>query len=121
MHVWSSLTPPVFLPAVSRTLSSGNLLLPAVPSLVSGELSAWEHVQVKYREATPPNEQLVVRSNVVSIKDNTEQIGGGKPAVQVDLTLHQVCFPAHSHSKIPTVAPCLDHMRVVSTMQPAVT
>ena len=47
-------------------------------------------VQVRYREATPPNEQLVVRSSVVSIKENTEKIGGGKPSVQVDITLHKV-------------------------------
>ena len=57
-------------------------------------------MQVKYREATPPNEQLVVRSNVVNIKANAEQIGGGKPAVQVNITLHQVCFPLPCTAKI---------------------
>ncbi|CAK0745314.1 hypothetical protein CVIRNUC_001611 [Coccomyxa viridis] len=57
--------------------------LPRPPLTLTAELL------VKYREATPPNEQLVVRSNVVNIKDNAEQIGGGKPAVQVNITLHQ--------------------------------
>lgn len=49
---------------------------------------------MRYKEATPPDEQLVVRSTVISIKDNTEKIGGGKPSVQVDITLHKVLtFP----------------------------
>ena len=47
-------------------------------------------MQVRYREATPPNEELVVRSNIVSINDNAEKIGAGKPSVQVDITLHKV-------------------------------
>ena len=56
-------------------------------------------MQVRYREATPPNEQLVVRSSVVSIKENNEKIGGGKPSVQVDITLHKViCCPLQGRS-----------------------
>ncbi|CAL5219195.1 g984 [Coccomyxa viridis] len=57
--------------------------LPRPPLTLTAELL------VRYREATPPNEQLVVRSSVVSIKENTEKIGGGKPSVQVDITLHK--------------------------------
>ena len=98
-------------------LSPSALLLPAgsnveqqVLLLVNPQVCDFlirEHVQVKYREATPPNEQLVVRSNVVNIKDNAEQIGGGKPAVQVDITLHQVCFLLPCKTSI--AAPCLEH------------
>ena len=62
-------------------------------------------VQVRYREATPPNEQLLVRSTVVSIKDNAEKVGGGKPSVQVDITLHKV-IPSPSRACLPCPRTC---------------
>lgn len=46
--------------------------------------------QINYREPTPPNEELIVRSKVVKVKDNAEKVGSGKPSVHVDLSLHQV-------------------------------
>lgn len=42
---------------------------------------------VNYKEATPPNQSLVVRSQVVKIKDSAN-VGGGKATVQVDMSLH---------------------------------
>lgn len=48
------------------------------------------HDQINYREPTPPNEDLIVRSKVVKVKDNVEKVGSGKPSVHVDLSLHQV-------------------------------
>jgi hypothetical protein len=45
--------------------------------------AAW---QVNYKEPTPPDANLVVRSAVVKIRD-TADIGSGKTSVQVDLAL----------------------------------
>jgi hypothetical protein len=47
---------------------------------------------VQYKEPTPPNQDLVVRSRIVKVKDNAEKVGSGKPSVQVDLSLHQACI-----------------------------
>jgi acyl-coenzyme A thioesterase PaaI-like protein len=43
---------------------------------------------VTYVEPTPPGEDLVVRSQVVSVKDSGEL--GARPAIQVDMSLHQL-------------------------------
>lgn len=73
--------------------------------------------QVKYREATPPNEQLVVRSNVVNIKENTEKPGSGKPSVQVDITLHKVLtlYPMIILRSAHPVQDLSQHLSVIST------
>lgn len=42
---------------------------------------------VTYEEPTPPNEPLVLRSNVVNITEGADV--GSKATVQVDLSLHQ--------------------------------
>ena len=42
--------------------------------------------QVNYKEPTPPEADLVVRSAVVKIRD-TADVGSGKTSVQVDLAL----------------------------------
>ncbi|CAL8460796.1 g327 [Coccomyxa elongata] len=57
--------------------------LPRPPLTLTSELL------VNYREPTPPNEDLIVRSKVVKVKDNAEKVGSGKPSVHVDLSLHQ--------------------------------
>lgn len=44
---------------------------------------------VTFKEPTPPDQPLVVRSQVVKIKESTT-VGSGKATVQVDLSLHMV-------------------------------
>ena len=43
---------------------------------------------VTYEEPTPPEEPLIVRSQIVKVRESGDV--GGKATVQVDLTLHQV-------------------------------
>jgi acyl-coenzyme A thioesterase PaaI-like protein len=43
---------------------------------------------VTYQEPTPPNENLIVRSQIMKVKDSSEL--GAKATVQVDMTLHQL-------------------------------
>lgn len=64
----------VFLPTGSATLVKGIRACP----------------QVNYREPTPPEQDLVLRSTVVKVKDYAEKIGSGKPSVQVDISLFEV-------------------------------
>ena len=42
-----------------------------------------------FKEPTPPDQLLIVRSQVVKIKESTT-VGSGKATVQVDLSLHMV-------------------------------
>ena len=42
--------------------------------------------QVNFKEPTPPDQPLVLRSHIVKIKD--APAAGGRASVQVDLTLH---------------------------------
>ena len=49
---------------------------------------------MNYREPTPPEQDLVLRSTVVKVKDNAEKVGSGKPSVQVDISLYEVRPPA---------------------------
>lgn len=83
-------------------------------------------IQVQYKEPTPPNQDLVLRSTIVKVKDNAEKVGSGKPSVQVDLSLHQVgtagtlstvqtcecmwCLicqePSEKYVQLPDLAPC---------------
>jgi len=55
--------------------------LPKPPLTLTYEL------QVTFLEPTPPDEQLIVRSEIVSVKESGEV--GAKATVQVDLSLHQ--------------------------------
>ena len=48
---------------------------------------------MNYREPTPPEQDLVLRSTVVKVKDNAERVGSGKPSVQVDISLFEVGPP----------------------------
>jgi hypothetical protein len=47
--------------------------------------------QVNYKEPTPPGQDLIVRSQVIKIKESAN-VGSGKAAVKVDLSLHMVMF-----------------------------
>ena len=46
-------------------------------------------VQVSYREPTPPDVELIVRSQVVKVKESTHP-GLGKSSVEVDVVVMQV-------------------------------
>ena len=56
-------------------------------------------MQVNYREPTPPDAELVVRSSVVKIRDSAE-VGSGKPSVQVDLALCLVQGESEADEKL---------------------
>lgn len=43
-------------------------------------------LQVNFKEPTPPDQPLILRSTIVKIKD--APAAGGRASVQVDLTLH---------------------------------
>jgi hypothetical protein len=45
--------------------------------------------QVTYKEPTPPDEELLVRSNIISVKDNAHP-GLGKSTVEVDVHIFQL-------------------------------
>lgn len=45
---------------------------------------------MNYKEPTPPGEELVVRSQIVKVKDTPGVVGSAKSLVQVDLSLHLV-------------------------------
>ena len=57
--------------------------LPRPPLTLTAELL------VAYKEPTPPNEPLIVRSKVVRVRESAHA-GSGKVAAHVDLTLHLV-------------------------------
>jgi hypothetical protein len=59
--------------------------------------------QVNYKEPTPPDEQLVVRSQIVKIKESA-LVGGAKATVQVDLSLHQMQLGARAWGGGPFVS-----------------
>ncbi|KAK9820014.1 hypothetical protein WJX72_005151 [[Myrmecia] bisecta] len=56
-------------------------------SLPRPPLTLTAEMLVQYKEPTPPNVDLVVRSQVVQISDSTTV--AGKATVQVDITLHK--------------------------------
>jgi hypothetical protein len=51
-----------------------------------GVLCLCECLQVSYKEPTPPDTELVVRSHVVAVREN-QNPGLGKSAVEVDVAI----------------------------------
>ena len=55
-------------------------------SILSSIFLSLTFLQVNFKEPTPPDQPLILRSTIVKIKD--APITGGRASVQVDLTLH---------------------------------